>query len=157
MGLDMYLWGKKYVSGITEWDEDRKMFHTNPAADAIKEAAKITNACESKDCGVYLQFPVAYWRKANHIHGWFVENVQDNNDDCEEYYVSRLDLEQLRTKCQRMLISKNPDTLPRTAGFFFGSDEVDESYWWAVENTVEQLNKVLSLPDEYSFYYQSSW
>ena len=157
MGLDMYLWGKKYVSGVTEWDPDRKMFHTNPAADTIKEAAKITDACESKDCGVYLQFPVAYWRKANHIHGWFVENVQDNNDDCEEYYVSRQDLEELRTKCQRMLVSKNPDTLPRMAGFFFGSDEVDESYWWAVKNTIEQLNKVLSLPDEYNFFYQSSW
>ena len=26
---------------------------------------------------------VAYWRKANHIHNWFVENVQDGIDDCD--------------------------------------------------------------------------
>lgn len=37
---------------------------------------------------------VAYWRKANHIHQWFVENVQGDEDDCQEYRVSR---EQLQT------------------------------------------------------------
>ena len=25
---------------------------------------------------------VGYWRKANQIHNWFVENVQDGEDDC---------------------------------------------------------------------------
>lgn len=157
MGLDMYLWAKQYVPGFTDYDDTERKFKTNPQADAIKELAGIKDACESPDCGLTIQFPVAYWRKANHIHGWFVENVQNNKDDCDEYYVSRTKLEELRLKCQRMLVSKNPDTMPRVAGFFFGSDEVDESYWWAVENTIQQLNKVLSLPDNYSFYYQSSW
>ena len=31
---------------------------------------------------------VAYWRKANAIHNWFVENVQNGNDDCGRYPVS---------------------------------------------------------------------
>ena len=157
MGLDMFLFAKKYISGFTGWDEDRKMLNTNPVTDTIKELAKIADACESKDCGITLHFPVAYWRKANHIHGWFVENVQDNKDDCEEYYVSRQKLEELKIKCMRMLVSKNPDTMPRVSGFFFGSDEVDDSYWRAVEDTIRQLHKVLSLPNDYSFYYQSSW
>ena len=30
---------------------------------------------------------VAYWRKANAIHGWFVYNIQDGVDDQNEYYV----------------------------------------------------------------------
>jgi hypothetical protein len=38
---------------------------------------------------------VAYWRKANHIHKWFVENVQRGVDDCEEHYVSRKRLKEL--------------------------------------------------------------
>ena len=29
-----------------------------------------------------LYEPVAYWRKANQIHNWFVENVQNGEDDC---------------------------------------------------------------------------
>ena len=36
-----------------------------------------------------------YWRKANHIHQWFVENIQDGNDDCREYYVPRERLKEL--------------------------------------------------------------
>lgn len=38
---------------------------------------------------------IAYWRKANQIHNWFVENVQDGNDDCGYYEVSENDLLQL--------------------------------------------------------------
>lgn len=32
---------------------------------------------------------VAYWRKANAIHNWFVQNVQDGEDNCGEYPVSK--------------------------------------------------------------------
>lgn len=38
---------------------------------------------------------IAYWRKANHIHQWFVENVQGGEDDCQEYRVSREQLQAL--------------------------------------------------------------
>lgn len=46
---------------------------------------------------------VGYWRKANQIHKWFVENVQDGEDDCKEYYVSREQLEKLREDCQTVI------------------------------------------------------
>ena len=39
---------------------------------------------------------VAYWRKANAIHGWFVDNIQDGVDDQNEYYVSKEKLEELK-------------------------------------------------------------
>ena len=35
----------------------------------------------------------AYWRKANQIHKWFVDNVQGGKDDCGNYDV---DVEQLK-------------------------------------------------------------
>lgn len=35
----------------------------------------------------------AQWRKANQIHKWFVDNVQDGNDDCGTYEVG---VEQLK-------------------------------------------------------------
>jgi hypothetical protein len=38
---------------------------------------------------------IAYWRKANHIHQWFVENIQGGEDDCREYRVSRGQLQTL--------------------------------------------------------------
>lgn len=42
---------------------------------------------------------VAYWRKANQIHNWFVENVQDGVDDCGAYEVTKEQLEALLADC----------------------------------------------------------
>jgi len=44
-----------------------------------------------------------YWRKANHIHGWFVDNVQDGQDDCKQYYVDLDAISQLRVVCEKVI------------------------------------------------------
>ena len=46
---------------------------------------------------------VAYWRKANQIHNWFVENVQDGIDDCGYYEVSKQELQGLLADCRDVL------------------------------------------------------
>lgn len=46
---------------------------------------------------------VGYWRKANQIHNWFVQNVQDGNDDCEEYVVSEDKIKELLTVCKTIV------------------------------------------------------
>jgi hypothetical protein len=47
---------------------------------------------------------VGYWRKANAIHGWFVENVQDGEDDCHMHReVTADDLIQLKDLCVDVL------------------------------------------------------
>lgn len=46
---------------------------------------------------------VAYWRKANQIHNWFVENIQDCIDDCGYYEVSRQELQGLLADCRDVL------------------------------------------------------
>ena len=43
---------------------------------------------------------VAYWRKANQIHKWFVDNVQDGVDDCDYYEVSKDKIEELLKICR---------------------------------------------------------
>jgi len=51
---------------------------------------------------------VGYWRKANQIHNWFVENVQDGEDDCRYHRpITALDLEKLKSACERVLNSLN--------------------------------------------------
>lgn len=42
---------------------------------------------------------IAYWRKANQIHKWFVDNVQDGEDDCGDYEVSEEQLRDLLAVC----------------------------------------------------------
>jgi hypothetical protein len=49
---------------------------------------------------------VGYWRKANQIHNWFVENIQDGIDDCDYHReVTEEDLEELLDVCKRVLDS----------------------------------------------------
>ena len=49
---------------------------------------------------IMIKEQVASWRKANAIHNWFVENVQDGVDDCGIYEVSKEDLENLLHICK---------------------------------------------------------
>jgi hypothetical protein len=45
---------------------------------------------------------VCYWRKANQIHKWFVDNVQGGVDDCGEYLVTEDELDELRELCKKL-------------------------------------------------------
>lgn len=50
-----------------------------------------------------IQATVGYWRKANAIHNWFVQNVQGGKDECQEAYVERKKLTELRDLCKQVL------------------------------------------------------
>ena len=50
---------------------------------------------------------IAYWRKANQIHRWFVENVQDGEDDCDVYRVKKKQLKALLETAEEVLNSCN--------------------------------------------------
>jgi hypothetical protein len=45
---------------------------------------------------------VGYWRKANAIHKWFVDNIQNEVDDCGDYEVSKEQLEELLEICTKV-------------------------------------------------------
>lgn len=46
---------------------------------------------------------VMYWRKANHIHEWFVQNVQNDEDDCGKYCVAWEQLRDLLDVCNEVI------------------------------------------------------
>lgn len=54
---------------------------------------------------------VGYWRKANAIHKWFVENVQDGEDNCEEYDVSLEKLRDLLETCMKVIKAADGETI----------------------------------------------
>lgn len=143
MGLDMHLSGYKYL-----W---RDMTH----------ARKIRKQLKSSYDPKYVVLELIYWRKANAIHKWFVDNVQGGKDDCKEYLVSIDDLKQLLSVVNSVLndTSLADKLLPPQVGFFFGSTEIDDGYWKDLEKTRDSLNELLSSPDieELDIYYQSSW
>jgi hypothetical protein len=155
MGLDMYLSAKRYL-----WsDKDKALSdQINKAIGVVPDFKKRFNG--SSLVVKEISIDAMYWRKANAIHRWFVENCQDGGDNCKEYEVDREQLETLRDLCKDII--EHPDAerdtdLDPTEGFFFGSTDKDEWYYGDLKDTVEGLDRVLSLPDEYSFHYQASW
>lgn len=155
MGLDMYLNAKRYIS---------KHFNEGDAAVAAaiqKQFPELAGKVGRWDNNPVKEVTIeaGYWRKANQIHKWFVENVQEGEDDCRPYYVGREDLEKLRALCQQVLDFRHlaVDKLPPQEGFFFGSTDVDEYYWQDLEATIQIIDECLALPKEWDFEYRASW
>lgn len=158
MGLDMYLYASKYVSDSELFDKD------NPA-----RFAEIVKAVGAEDFprGAFpsatVDIQVGYWRKANAIHDWFVQNCQGGEDDCRKTFVSRDSLIELREACQAVLAERGnndraEEFLPTASGFFFGGTEYDDYYWEYVESTITLINTLLiTVPEDWDFAYQSSW
>lgn len=134
IGLDSYLTAERFF-----WFNE-----TKPVVEGIEVQS--------------VKAKAAYWRKANQIHAWFVDNVQGGEDECRPHYVSRDQLRELRDLCQQALDTEKPLLEPRS-GFFFGSTEIDEWYWEDLKNTVEMIDKALAdFPeDKWNFEYRSSW
>lgn len=101
-----------------------------------------------------------YWRKANAIHNWFVENVQDGVDECNEYDVSVEKLKELLNICNDVLEDNDlaETLLPTQGGFFFGTTDYDEWYFENVAKTAVFLtNTIAEYDDKEVFVYWSSW
>ena len=148
MGLDMYLTAKRYVWNYK--DEDKAL--QDQLDDVMKD--DLAEGMRVKEVSV----DALYWRKANHIHKWFVDNCQGGEDDCKEYWVDAKQLVRLKDLCESVLLQKDVGLLPTADGFFFGSTDYDEWYWSEIEETAKGLEKVLKLDQgKWDFYYRASW
>ena len=181
MGLDMYLEKR------SKYTNDQ---NTNEAIDSfiswIRDGQKYgSNYTFKQWCGCdYTDLPdiktliqsienhpldpeereVYYWRKANAIHKWFVDNIQNGIDNCEYHRpVTKEDLLKLSEVCEKVLSNHElaKELLPAMPGFFFGSYEYDEDYFEYVEETAELCKKLTEDGgfdfENYELYYLSSW
>lgn len=182
MGLDMYLYKRRYVKnwehnkGVNEWTITVK--HNGKL---LKDPMPIA----------YIEYDAGYWRKANQIHKWFIDNCAGGDGDRTEMYVSHSQLKELRDLCKQVLaVAKtkegkvvngqhydketdswvnnyedgititNPEEvaelLPTEDGFFFGSTEYDQWYLQDIKDTIEILDKCL-VDEDCEFTYHASW
>ena len=154
MGLDMYLSRRTYVKN---WDR-------MPPEERHEITVKLNGEPRpgiKPERISYIIEEVAYWRKANAIHKWFVDNVQGGEDECREHHVSNEQLAELIEKCKTALShrgdAKAGKILPTQGGFFFGSTQIDEWYFRDLEETVEMLEPLLTDGSGGDLYYRSSW
>lgn len=157
MGLDMYFYKREYISHYdfsknpTRASEIEVICKTKFEDGDIKEEHFSTkNGC------VFVELEIAYWRKANAIHKYFIDTCAKGVDECQNIYVEYSDVQELIKLCKEVLEdhSKAQELLPTTDGFFFGSTEYDEWYFEDLKNTIEQLKDCK--PNE-EYIYRASW
>ena len=153
MGLDMYLSKRHFVKNYDYMEPEEKTEIV-----VLKGNKHVSNINISKIATI--EEDVAYWRKFNALHKWFVENVQDGEDNCKDYWVDREKLQELLSLLKLVIADKEraDELLPTTEGFFFGSTKYDQNYFDDVNETIQVLEKELALNDtKCDYYYSSSW
>lgn len=151
MGLDQYLTARTYVSAVFEKDKE--------LLDRLKTALSLKDGEYSTEFGFGIDIPLMYWRKANQIHAWFVENVQGGEDDCKNYELDTEQLTELRDLCEQVLVNNElaEELLPVLGGFFYGSYEYDGYYFEQIQHTYNELTKIIEANPNSYFTYRASW
>jgi hypothetical protein len=148
MGLDMYLEAERYIGG---WEHSPEPERT---AYAIILTQLGVPPCGSSP-SLTVSVNVAYWRKANAIHAWFVEHVQGGVDNCQRSHVDRDDLAQLVATCKEVLASC--DTVPSKvdAGTRYTQDG-SERLFRDGEVVVDPTVAIEKLPSQSGFFFGST-
>lgn len=160
----MYLYKKTYVKN---WEHNGP---ENQHKITVKKGGKVRTDIKPERIS-YITEEVAYWRKFNALHGWFVNECANGVDECQSIYVSGEVLSKLLEilKQVKTTIDKSQkkvtvlkdwngedyeyevydceeqvkELLPPTEGFFFGGYEVDEYYKQNVEETINIIEELL--------------
>ena len=160
MGLDMYMSKKTYVK---QWSHNKpeEQFQVD-----VKKGGEPFNKIEPERVS-YVVEEVAYWRKFNALHNWFVNKCADGVDECQPIYVSEERMKELLETLHKVkeVYDSNPpdkeeqldDIFPTSSGFFFGGTEYDEYYIQEVNETIELIENLLEEEGGDDYEYQASW
>lgn len=96
MGLDMYAARRVRVKNWSHQQPNERY------AVRVARGGKPVPGIQSERLSA-VEEEVMYWRKANHIHAWFVDNVQDGKDDCGTYHVGWEQLRSLLVVCDKVI------------------------------------------------------
>jgi hypothetical protein len=148
MGLDMYLYKRHYVKGKQLGELTKQVL------DKLEPTIRLERIST-----IYEQ--VAYWRKANQIHQWFVDHVLDGDDNCREHECELTQLRELLGVVKRVLDDHKlaEEEMPTMSGFFYGSTEYDEDYFDDLRDTERMLSEIIEegCGDNSWFVYRASW
>ena len=155
MGLDMYLTKKTFIGA----QYSSTKINVELAITSNNEPIRIDPKRIS-----YIEEQVGYWRKANHIHKWFVDNCCNSEDNCQTVYVDEEKLMKLLSDCKKVKENPKlgPELLPTQEGPFFGSIEYDEDYMNDIDYTISVIKQLIiekGTKDymDFDIYYRASW
>lgn len=151
MSLDMWLNRKIYVGANFNFND------VEGEISIIKAGEKLNI---DFDKVVYVIERAGEWNGADAIHAWFVSNVQDDIDNCADYYVPGWQLKELYELCKDVLHKYDPEyaavNLPLES---FDENPYDRWYFESLVDTMNIIENIMvvdpELEGEYS--YTSSW
>ena len=105
MGLDMYVNirhkdTQSKLDAYEAWENKYSYEEFQRLTDEEREEWR--NSEPEYDDNMYGK-ELMYWRKANQIHNWFVQNCQRGVDDCGRYAITVADLIKLKELCEKIL------------------------------------------------------
>ena len=147
MGLDMYFTKSTYVKN---WDfqspEERHKI-------TIKKGNKVRKDINPERISSIVE-EVAYWRKFNALHNWFVQNCADGVDDCKKMYVDKEMIAELvdTLKEVKASLDKSPKkTIKVESGWVNGEKTYCDVEVFADTSVIEEL-----FPTQSGFFFGST-
>lgn len=98
MGLDMWLHRRRFVKNFDHTPPEKRweVIVKQGGEEVSKNVFDPAKAYEVTE-------EMAYWRKANAIHDWFIQNCADGEDNCQDVWVTREQLETLLETVDKVL------------------------------------------------------
>lgn len=100
-------------------------------------------------------------RKVNVVQGYFEDKyLVKNNKECEITWIDILTLNELG---KRVLENRDPELaaelLPTREGFFYGTYDYDDLYWYRIEEMMSLMEAILATYNgvDYTFTYYCSY
>ena len=164
MGLDIYICKAK-KEGLLEMQTKRtEIFNRINDLRARKRTCKSSEwtSIDDEINDLFVEYDnynpysvVAEFRKAN-----FLMNFFEYDGNCELKEISRDEVELLLENCVKVLNGHSlaGELLPTQDGFFFGSTEYDDEYFYKVQDVLAKGSKILVETDwENSVLYFEAW
>lgn len=102
---------------------------------------------KQKGCSLeHKKAGVAFWRKADQLHNWFVTNGKKHVDNSEYQLVCESDLSEILKLCRAALADKSVDP---------NSSEESARYYEGIKYTIETIEYLLAdtnFDEEYIYY-----
>ena len=135
MGLDMYLTGRKYVGGSLQGDDEPFREEDGKPVDS-------------------MNLELGYWRKHRKLHGYIVNTFAEGKDECQKINLEGDDL-------RKIAKAVRTNDLPNTEGFFFGCEEIDNTYSNEAEEHAQQFDEAAKWLEDGDWkrtvFYRASW
>lgn len=151
MGLDMYLRKKVYP-----FIDHSNYINNKITAKVVLETNYSTLTSFEVSPSSSFELGEVYWRKANAIHDWFVNETRFGNDEERTFEISEDSLRDLLDICKEILkekelngkdsaVSLAKEILPTTDDFFFGTTEYKDYYFSTLEQTIRDVKSLINI------------